>query len=847
MPRKSSAWLASGAFALAAQLAPSFALAYDWLQFNGGPAHSGDNQLETIINVNNVGQLLQKFQVSLPDVADGAPVFLENVTTSSGPQNLLFVTTRDGHIIALNAQTGATVWSHQHGPGTCTINNGGSVCYTTSSPAIDPNRLYVYSYGLDGFVHKYGVGNGTEVTTGGWPELATLKGFDEKGSSALSIATSKGTSYLYVTNGGYPGDNGDYQGHVTAINLATGAQKVFNTQCSDQTVHFVEQPGSPDCSSGVQSAIWARPGTIYDAGTDLLFVATGNATFDPANFLWGDSILALHPDATGAGTGNPVDSYTPTDFQTLQNNDADLGSTAPAILPVPASSKIQHLAVQGGKDALLRLVDLANLSGQGGPGNTGGEIDPIPVPQGGEVLSQPAVWVNPADGSTWVFVGNSSGLSGLRLAIDASGNPSLVKQWQIGTQGAQSSPLVANNILFFFGSAHLTAYDPTTAKQLWTSGQVGGTHWESPIVANGMVYLTDESGKLSGFAIGGAGINVDARGGTGTSSNVNGILEPGETVFVDPSWTNFGASTVHLTGTATKLTGPSGATYTINANSADYGSIAPGATANCFTATGTCYRITVSNPATRPVRRWEISLQETLSTGGTVTMLLHVGDTFSDVPVTDLLYRYVEALVRNQVTEGYANGTYLPGMPGLRAHIDMFTARALVAPDGDPAIPASGSVGASAYNCVSGGVSLFADVQPTDVWCKQIHYLAATGVDVTFQCADSAHACPDVDTTRAATAVVVAGAMAGGDASVPASGTFSDTGSPRSYNCSSGGSSHFPDVLVTDAFCRHVNYLWARGVVSGFSDGTFGPALDVTRDQLAKFVVNGFHLSVYGP
>ena len=64
--------------------------------------------------------------------------------------------------------------------------------------------------------------------------------------SALSIATaSSGVTYLYVANGGYPGDAGDYQGHITAINLATGAQKVFNAACSDQTIHFVEN-GSPD-------------------------------------------------------------------------------------------------------------------------------------------------------------------------------------------------------------------------------------------------------------------------------------------------------------------------------------------------------------------------------------------------------------------------------------------------------------------------------------------------------------------------------------------------------------------------------------------------------------------------
>ena len=86
-----------------------------------------------------------------------------------------------------------------------------------------------------------------------------------------------------------------------------------------------------------------------------------------------------------------------------------------------AASNVQHLAMQGGKDAKIRLLNLANLSGQGGPGHTGGEVAAIiNVPQGGGVLSQPAVWVNPADGSTWVFIVNGSGASALRLTIDGS-------------------------------------------------------------------------------------------------------------------------------------------------------------------------------------------------------------------------------------------------------------------------------------------------------------------------------------------------------------------------------------------------------------------------------------------
>ena len=472
---------------------------YDWLQYNGNPQHGGSNTLETSLGASNVAQLTRKFQVTLPAVADGAPVYLASVPTASGVRDVLFVTTRDGRIIALDGQTGATLWSKQFGPGSCKINNGSSVCYTTSSPAIDPGRGFVYSYGLEGNVHKFSVSDGTETSGGGWPELASLKPFDEKGSSPLVFATAKsGTTYLYSAHAGYPGDGGDYQGHITVINLSTGAQKVFNTQCSDQVVHFHERPGTPDCAT-VQSAVWARAGVVYDAVLDRIFIVTGNANYSPSAHDWGDTVLGLSPDGS-AVNGVPIDSYTPTNFQSLQDADADLGSTAPALLPVPSGSSVTELGLQSGKDSKLRLVNLANLSGSGGPGHTGGEVGPIiNVPQGGGVLTAPAVWVNPADGATWAFVANGSGISGLKLSLGAGGVPELTAAWQ--KAGGGFSPLVANNVLYYAGNNIIRALDPTTGNLLWSDSQIGGIHWESPVVANGVLYISDGSAHLTAYSV----------------------------------------------------------------------------------------------------------------------------------------------------------------------------------------------------------------------------------------------------------------------------------------------------------------------------------------------------------
>ena len=490
-----------------AALAAMPAAAYDWLQFNGDPAHSGNNTAETVLTVGNVASLALKYPlVQLRGTSDGAPVFLEGVSTPGGFKDLLFITTTSGWIQALDAATGVEVWSKQYGTAGCTSSNG-SACVSTSSPAIDPNRQFVYGYGLDGSVHKYAAGTGSETVTGGWPQLATLKPSTEKSAGALAFATSGGVTYLYAVHGGYPGDNGDYQGHVTAINLATGAQKVFNTMCSAQTAHFTLN--TPDCA-GQESAVWSRPGVIYDVGTDRIFFGTGNSSRGGNDLTanWSESVLAIHPDGSGAN-GKPLDSFTPTNFSNLDNGDTDLGSAAPAILPVPANSNVQHLAVQGGKDAKLRLLNLANLSSQAvtpGPGHTGGEVQlPFAIPQGGLVFSQQAVWVNPSDGSTWVFVGTGGGVSGLRLSIDANGNPSLLTSspsWTDTAQGSATSPLVANGVLYTFGGGVVRARDPVTGALLWTSANMGGgTHWQSPIVANGVVYVADNGGHLAAFAL----------------------------------------------------------------------------------------------------------------------------------------------------------------------------------------------------------------------------------------------------------------------------------------------------------------------------------------------------------
>lgn len=490
------------------------ALAADWPQFGYDATHSGNNPAETVLTATTVKQLVSLFPggATLPAKVDSAPVYQSNVVTSTGTQDLLFALTSSGStatLLAIDAASGATVWSKQ--------TSGKQP--TTSSPAIDPNQQFVYSYGVDGMAHKYAIGSGNEVVTGGWPEVISLKTDVEKVASGLTIASSGGTNFLVVVTDGYIGDGGNYQGHLVSMRLATGAQTVFNVMCSDRSIHF--SSGANDCA-GVQSGIWGRGGATFDTATDRVYIATGNGQFNAnsGGSNWGDSVLALAPDGSGRGGGQPRDSYTPANYQNLQDTDTDLGSISMAVLPVPAGSAVAHLGMQVGKDAKLRLIDLDDMSQQsifvdgfdgpsvaarGAPGGVGGEVQLMNVPQGGDGMrEQPAVWVNPLDNSIWLFVANHSGISGLQLGLDGNHRPLLTSRWT--KLASSTSPIIANGMLYNAGACTgggtcISARNPLTGSVLWSSPTIGAVHWQSPILVNGALYITDNNAKLWKFGL----------------------------------------------------------------------------------------------------------------------------------------------------------------------------------------------------------------------------------------------------------------------------------------------------------------------------------------------------------
>ncbi|HET7453337.1 MAG TPA: S-layer homology domain-containing protein, partial [Thermoanaerobaculia bacterium] len=338
---------------------------------------------------------------------------------------------------------------------------------------------------------------------------------------------------------------------------------------------------------------------------------------------------------------------------------------------------------------------------------------------------------------------------------------------------------------------------------------------------------------------------VEGRSPYPPAAEPNGVLESGESVSFAPSWKNAGAtSAAAIAGTVSAFTGPNNGTvtYGMPKTGATYGTLASGATGACG---ADCYTLSIAS-SSRPAVHWDATVAETLSNGQAHTWTLHVGNSFGDVPRSSVFYSYIETIFHFGITTGTSPGVYSPGNNTPRSQMTALIARAHTG--GDASIPTSGTVpGRGPYNCVSGGTSIFSDVAPTDFFCKQIHWAAAHGL--TYGCTDgttfTTTFCPATAITRRSMSVMLARDLAGGDAGVPAKAP--DSGNGRPYDCTDGLSNAFTDVPDSDPGCKDIYYLWSKNIVDGFGDGTFGPALSVNRQQMSKFLVNTYTLTIDGP
>ncbi len=410
-----------------------------------------------------------------PDL--GAPIWSQPLILGSR----VYVATLANRIYALDATTGAVIWEQNAGipvprdPSRCQPSVG-----IVGTPVIDASTGTLYAVAdtwdpsteeahhlLEGFK----IANGERVlSTPVDPPGSNPKTLLER--PALNLDQGK----VVFGFGGNPGDCGIYSGAVVAAPEDGGTPSFWQYK-----------PASPAFGG---AAVWGPSGAAVDEAGHV-YIGTGNPNFpdeqEVSTYDYSDSLLEL--DSSMSLLGN----FAPESWLSDSNNDRDLGSSGPELLP-------GGLLFQAGKNEMGYLIDEASM-GSGAPavfaqkvckgvkGEGEGEGS-----FGGDAYAAGTIYVPCIDG--------------VRALTYNQAARTFSPLWH-GPTDAIGPPIVSNGLVWvisgkFLEGAGTTLYglDPATGVPRYTETLPSPTadHFASPSAAAGRVFAATGS-SITAFQI----------------------------------------------------------------------------------------------------------------------------------------------------------------------------------------------------------------------------------------------------------------------------------------------------------------------------------------------------------
>ena len=413
--------------------------------YHNDPFLSGANLNETTLTQANVNptDFGQLFTQPVDGYVYAEPLYMSNVTINGAVHNVVFVATQNDTVYAFDADSNsgadaAPLWVHSFTdpanditavPQPDVISHDiVPVIGITGTPVIDPSTDTLYVVTKTKEIVNGDTSHPQYIQT--LHALDVTTGADKFSSGGYVIGDTQVNpdgSHLNNTAIQVAGTGDDSVNGVVTFNALTENQRPAlqldgnwilvawashgdNTPYHGWLVAFDKTTLQPVAwfnvdPNGSEAGIWqSGDPPAYDPATGAIYFATGNGTFDelgssPADD-YGESVIRLNP--TPVGNQFVVqDFFTPYEYQTLNDNDADLGSGGTMLLPDSVGSTAHpHLLVETGKSGKVYLIDRDDMGEIQNPGT--GPDDVVQTVTAG----QAGVWGSP----TFLQVSSTTGI-----------------------------------------------------------------------------------------------------------------------------------------------------------------------------------------------------------------------------------------------------------------------------------------------------------------------------------------------------------------------------------------------------------------------------------------------------
>lgn len=495
----------------------------DWLTDGGDPQRNNWQKDEKLLSISSVKDIALLWKIKLENETRAMhnllpPLVIGSVDTPSGKKQLAIQAGVSDHVYAIDVETGKVFWHTKFqstfkeeggGRGPSVLCPGGMTANVTIGPAGVAGKYTIYAASWDGRLHQLNAADGKHITE---PNK-----FMPPNGKPYAMNLWKNVVYTHSAQGCGGNPNVAY-----SYDLATN------------------KVGSWGPAGG---GMWGRSGPAISAVHDTMYTGTGDGKWDPENGVYGNGMIGVKQNKDTKAL-DLVDYYGPSNAEWLVKRDLDMQVT-----PTIFNYKGKEYMVDASKECRLYFMDTESIGGddhrtplQRTPLICNEMVDFAEAGIWGSLTS----WED-SKGTRWVltpFWGpkhskykapienglvKKGAIAAFKVVDGKNGKPELIPAWISRDMDQAEPPVVANGVVFAYGSgentaqafpdvgldfrlerrapksthAVLYALDAQTGKELWNSGKqiTKWNHWSGIAVANGRIYINTFDGELYCFGL----------------------------------------------------------------------------------------------------------------------------------------------------------------------------------------------------------------------------------------------------------------------------------------------------------------------------------------------------------